>query len=156
MARDQASLLSLRRNVAIPLSQRLSAKRPDSVGPWERELNMALVERLGDISKKVVELEGDLQDAVRRQNATYRRPSSETGAEGVNNLIQRVAGASLDEIDRVIGHLEQMRETLRREGERVQREIAGYGDLSQAAMSSVKIIKESLAHWHRPELPDAS
>jgi hypothetical protein len=76
--------------------------------------------------------------------------------EDVITVIQRLAGASLDEIDRVIGQLEHMRETRSREGQRVQREIAGYGDFSQAAMSSMKIIKESLAHWHRPELPDAS
>ena len=117
---------------------------------------MAVVERLGDISKKVVELEGELQDAVRQENATYRRTLVEPRTEGVNNLIQRVAGDSLDEIDRLMAHLEQMRETLRREGERVQREIAGYADLSQAAMSSLKVINESLANWNSSKLPQAS
>ena len=116
---------------------------------------MAVIERFGDISKKVVDLEGDLQDAVRR-DATYRRAAPETAAEGVSKVIQRVAGASLDEIDRAIGRLEQMRETLSREGERVQSEIAGYADLSRAAMSSVKIINESLAHWSPRELPGSS
>jgi hypothetical protein len=117
---------------------------------------MAVVERLGDFSKNVVDLEGELEDAVRREHTTYRRPPSEAGAEGVNKVVERVAGASLDEIDRVIGHLEQMRESLRREGERVQREIAGYADLSQAAMSSLKVINERLAHWNGPKLPEAS
>ena len=36
---------------------------------------------------------------------------------------------------------------LRSEGERVQREIAGYASLSQAAMTSMKIIADSLAQW---------
>jgi len=116
-------------------------------------------ERLGDITQKVAEFEGELQDAVRKNVTYWRKPSSEAGegAEGVNSVIQRVAGASLDEIDRVIGHLEQMRETLRREGERVQREIAGYAELSHAAMSSMKVIAESLARWERPagQIPDA-
>jgi hypothetical protein len=118
---------------------------------------MTLVE-LGNISNRVAEFEGELADAIRQNVTQGRRPSPESnqGAEGVNNVVQRVAGASLDEIERLIGHLEQMRETLRREGERVQREISGYGDLSQAAMSSLKVIDQSLAHWVRPELPEAS
>ena len=36
---------------------------------------------------------------------------------------------------------------LRNEGERVQREISGYASLSQAAMTSMKIIADSLAQW---------
>ena len=112
---------------------------------------MAVIERLGDVSKKV-DLEGELQDAVRR-DAAFRRASSEKGAEGISKVIQRVAGASLEEIDSAIGRLEQMRETLSREGERVEGEIAGYADLSRAAMSSVKVINESLAHWGPPKLP---
>ena len=36
---------------------------------------------------------------------------------------------------------------LRSEGERVQREIAGYASLSQAAMTSMKIIADSMAQW---------
>lgn len=115
-------------------------------------------ERLGDISQKVAEFEGELQDAVRK-NVTYWRKTGETGdgAESVNTVIQRVAGASLDEIDRVIGQLETMRETLRHEGERVQREVAGYAELSHSAMSSMKVIAESLARWQRPaeQLPEA-
>jgi hypothetical protein len=116
-------------------------------------------ERLGDLSQKVAEFEGELQDVV-RQNVTYwRKPDGDgDGTEGVNTVIQRVAGASLDEIDRVIRQLESMRETLRLEGERVQREVAGYADLSHTAMSSMKIIAESLARWERApadQLPEA-
>jgi hypothetical protein len=36
---------------------------------------------------------------------------------------------------------------LRHEGERVQREINSYASLSQATMTSMKIIADSLAHW---------
>jgi hypothetical protein len=114
-------------------------------------------ERLGDISQKVAEFEGELQDVVRKNVTYWRKPEGGEGAEGVNTVIQRVAGASLDEIDRVISQLEMMRETLRQEGERVQREIAGYAELSHSAMSSMKVIAESLARWQRPseQLPEA-
>jgi hypothetical protein len=116
-------------------------------------------ERLGDISQKVAEFEGELQDVVRKNVTYWRKPSDSgnDGAEAINAVIQRVAGASLDEIDHVIGQLESMRETLRREGDRVQREIAGYAEVSQSAMASMKIIAEGLARWERPtgRLPEA-
>jgi hypothetical protein len=67
--------------------------------------------------------------------------------DGINSLIERVAGASVAEIEHVIVELTRVRDMLRNEGERVQREIAGYASLSQAAMTSMKIIADSLAHW---------
>jgi hypothetical protein len=116
-------------------------------------------ERLGEISQKVAEFEGELQDVVRKNVTYWRKPAeaSGEGAEGVNTLIQRVAGASLDEIDRVIDKLEGMRDALRHEGERIQREVAGYAELSHSAMASMKVISESLARWEQPanRLPEA-
>jgi hypothetical protein len=117
-------------------------------------------ERIGDISQKVAEFEGELQDVVRKNVTYWRKPSENevVSADGINAAIQRVAGASLDEIDHVIGQLESMRDTLRREGERVQHEISTYADLSQSAMASMKIIAEGLARWERPtrSLTDAA
>ena len=109
-------------------------------------------ERLGDISQKVAEFEGELQDVVRKNVTYWRKPfdTGSDGAEAINAVIQRVAGASLNEIDHVIGQLESMREVLRREGERVQHEIAGYAEVSQSAMASMKIIAEGLARWEQP------
>jgi hypothetical protein len=106
-------------------------------------------ERLGDISQKVAEFEGELQDVVRKSVTQWHKPAEADG-DGVTGVIQRVAGASLAEIDHVIGQLESMRETLRREGERVQRQVADYAELSQSAMSAVRIIGESLTRWERP------
>ena len=50
----------------------------------------------------------------------------------------------------MIGELTRVRDMLRSEGERVQREISGYASLSQNAMTSMKIIADSLAQW-RPD-----
>jgi len=43
--------------------------------------------------------------------------------------------------------LSQVRDILRNQGQRVQREISGYASLSQAAMTSMKIIGDSLVQW---------
>ena len=94
--------------------------------------------------------EGEIREFVRRDVAPWRRrnePGVETPSENVNNLVQRVAGASMSEIDNVIVELQSVREILRQEGERVQREVSGYANLSQAAMASMKIIAESMAQW---------
>ena len=102
----------------------------------------------------VTEVEGEIWDFIRRDISHLRRPREvDTGAaDNIGALIQRVSTASVDEIDRVISELQHVRETLRREGERVQREITGYAGLSQAAMSSMKIIAENLQQWKSPSI----
>jgi hypothetical protein len=105
--------------------------------------------------RKIAEVEGEIRDFVRR-DVTLRekaRPPlspSSSAAEHMNTVIQRVAGASFDEIDRLIEDLMAIKETLRREGERVQREISGYAGLSQSAATTMQVIGDSLQQW-RPE-----
>ena len=106
------------------------------------------------------EVEAGIRDFVRNDVAYLRRPSVmngpdalEPGAEAavnnVNTLIQRVAGTSLSEIEHLIAELEGLRDLLHAEGQRVQREISGYAQLSQAAMKSTRIIAENVAQWKR-------
>jgi hypothetical protein len=102
------------------------------------------------------EVEGEIRDFVRRDVATLRRSpesDSEMVASNITTLLQRVAGTSVQEIDRLISELQTLREMLHNEGARVQREIVEYATLSQAAMQSTKIIAESLTHWKK--VPDA-
>jgi hypothetical protein len=102
------------------------------------------------------EVEGEIREFVRRDVATLRRQpenDSEMVASNISSLLQRVAGTSVQEIDKLIGELQTLREMLHAEGARVQREIVEYATLSQAAMQSTKIIAESLTHWKK--VPDA-
>ena len=101
------------------------------------------------------EFEGEIREFVRKDVAPWRkRPEraeavADTQADNVSMLVQRVAGASISEIDNVIEELRGMREFLRSEGERVQREIAAYATVSQSAANSVRTIAESVAEWRR-------
>jgi hypothetical protein len=72
---------------------------------------------------------------------------SELVANNISTLLQRVAGSSVQEIDRLITELQTLRDMLQEEGARVQREITEYAHLSQSAMQSTKIIAESLGKW---------
>ena len=80
-------------------------------------------------------------------NATRTDPPPDPAAENLNALIRRIAGASMEEIDRVIIELQGVRDMLRSEGERVSRELAGYASLSHASMTAMKVIGDSLKQW---------
>lgn len=106
----------------------------------------------------VEQVEGEIRAFVRRDVSAFRRPRQESGdqAENINSVIERVSGASVAEIDRVIAELTRVRDMLRSEGERVQREVAGYASLSQAAMTSMKIIADSVVQWKSQTPPQVA
>ena len=109
----------------------------------------------------VSEVEAGIRDFVRNDIAYLRRPavaspetapldaSAEATVNNVNSLIQRVAGTSLAEIEKLISELESLRDLLHAEGQRVQREISGYAQLSQAAMKSTRMIADNVNQWKR-------
>lgn len=118
-------------------------------------------------------VESDIREFVRRDQFAPRRLREErsapprqgglpgaiplTGTQGapvnaqhnqdINELIRRVSGGSMEEIDKVILELQSVRDMLRSEGERVSREISGYASLNAAAMTAMKIIAESMTQW---------
>jgi hypothetical protein len=104
------------------------------------------------------EFEGEIREFIRRDVSHLRRAmpegASEQAATNINSLLDRVSGSSVSEIDSLIGDLRNVRDFLQTEGERVQREIASYAQLSQVAMTSVKIIAESMSQW-KSQVSDA-
>lgn len=127
--------------------------RSEKVDSTEEDSNMAAVS----------EVEAGIRDFVRNDIAYLRRPApsmvsspepvleptAEATVNSVNSLIQRVAGTSLAEIENLIAELESLRDLLHAEGQRVQREISGYAQLSQAAMKSTRMIADNVAQWKR-------
>jgi hypothetical protein len=102
-----------------------------------------------DSHPAMCEVEGEIREYVRRDVASFRRtpePAGETFVNNLNSIVQRVAGTSVAEIDLLIRELERLRARLQDEGQRVQREVVAYAQMSQAAMRSTKIIVESMAH----------
>ena len=95
----------------------------------------------------VNEVEAEIRDFVRRDGRHLRRNQDTAGeifATNVNSLVQRVAGTSLREIDNLIQELQTLRDTLEAEGERVQRELTNYAQLSQNAMSSIRVNADAM------------
>src|SRR6202049_4460351 len=134
--------------------QPMNAIRSEKVESTEEDSNLDAVS----------EVEAGIRDFVRNDVAYLRRPapgmvssSAETALEpsteatvnNVNSLIQRVAGTSLAEIENLISELESLRDLLHAEGQRVQCEISGYAQLSQAAMKSTRMIADNVTQWKR-------
>ncbi|MCK1539043.1 MULTISPECIES: hypothetical protein [unclassified Bradyrhizobium] len=132
----------------------MNAMRPEKTEATETETidtNLAAV----------TEVEAGIRDFVRNDIAYLRRPAAtaadappldptaEATVTNVNSLIQRVAGTSLAEIENLISELESLRDLLHAEGQRVQREISGYAQLSQAAMKSTRMIADNVSQWKR-------
>jgi hypothetical protein len=125
--------------------------RSEKVESTEADSNLAAVS----------EVEAGIRDFVRNDVAYLRRPptltpepsaldpNAEATVNNVNSLIQRVAGTSLAEIENLISELESLRDLLHAEGQRVQREISGYAQLSQAAMKSTRMISDNVSQWKR-------
>ena len=99
-----------------------------------------------------MQIEGELGELIRRDVAPLRKPQpvaphADAAVGQVNSVIDRVSSASVKEIEKLIAELENLRDFVQTEGQRVQREISGYAQMSQSAMSSTKIMVESVAKW---------
>jgi len=128
-----------------------ATNRSEQIDPTGEEVDSNLA--------AVSEVEAGIRDFVRNDIAYLRRPAvsstetaplepnTEATVNNVNSLIQRVAGTSLAEIEKLISELESLRDLLHAEGQRVQREISGYAQLSQAAMKSTRMIADNVTQW---------
>jgi hypothetical protein len=135
--------------------QPMTAIRPEKIESTDEDTDLAAAS----------EVEAGIRDFVRNDIAYLRRPTptpnmvasvdvaadpnTDATVNNVNSLIQRVAGTSLAEIENLISELESLRDILHAEGQRVQREISGYAQLSQAAMKSTRMIADNVAQWKR-------
>jgi hypothetical protein len=93
--------------------------------------------------------QADNSDRVAFARPQTDEPSQYRGQStgNLDSLIRRIAGASIDEIDNVIRELENLRNMLRSEGERVAREVAGYAALSHTQVNAMRALSESIQKW---------
>ena len=74
-----------------------------------------------------------------------------TSAEELVALLRRVSEAPTREIEKLINQLQRLRTQLENAGNRIQRDIAHYNELSQQTMQLAAIISESVK-----KLPDGT
>jgi hypothetical protein len=123
-------------------------------GMWWRigigDANMNIARPLGstELEKALeVEISGNIHELARGSSAVFRQGEGgepETSTDNLSGLLRRVAEASTREVDSLIGDLQALRRKLNTDGNRIQREIAEYTELSQQVMQLTNIISESV------------
>jgi hypothetical protein len=111
-------------------------------------MNIARPLGTAEIEKSLeVEIGGNIQELARGSSAMFRQgegSDAETSTDNLSGLLRRVAEASTREVDSLIGDLQALRRKLNTDGNRIQREISDYNELSQQVMQLTSIISESV------------
>lgn len=92
-------------------------------------------------------LEGGIRAIVRDHKlAKAAEPASEACEE-----ILETGARSIADIEKLVEELQEARDYLQSEGERVRQENTRYIHLAQTASASVKIIAENIGRWRNPD-----
>ncbi len=84
------------------------------------------------------------------QAPVYKLPNARAAeddqmpTENISELLGRVSESSTGQIDDLVGDFGRLREKLRTDGERIQREVEDYNLLSDQVMQLTKTISESV------------
>jgi hypothetical protein len=109
---------------------------------------MTIAEPLASADDKLLESEiGRNIPKFARTGTSFRQTDNgdgEPAAENLGNLLRRVSKASVGEIDNLISELQTFRRKLQTDGERIQRDIMEYAELSQRVMQLTSIISDSV------------
>ncbi|MGE0752066.1 MAG: hypothetical protein AB7K64_15935 [Variibacter sp.] len=99
-------------------------------------------------------VEDDVRALVQREIApmlkTVTAPSAHHASPPLAPAAQNAAGSTtIDAIDRLIGELQETRDYLKTEGDRIARATARYEKVSQNAAASVEIISDTISQWRK-------
>ena len=72
---------------------------------------------------------------------------AETDTAMIPSLIEKVGATSIAEIDRLIAELQEAKNYLQSEGERIEREIVRYTNLTQMASFTAEMISDAVSQW---------
>jgi hypothetical protein len=112
-------------------------------------MNAERSEKLAEAADAANDFDGEIRELIRTRDVTFLRGAGKPGGDlnNLNSLIQRVAGGSTGEIDSLIMQLQDMRDFLRDEAERIQDEIANYAKASQLARQHVEMLADRVSQW---------
>jgi len=119
--------------------------QPDWRGVIRLEAVKSGPEQYAPPDRRVAKTRADIDESMVRHYSQADTTSDATNE--LNKRIQVAAGASMDEIDRVIRELEGVRNLLREEADRVSREIAGFASLTHTSRTAMQVIAETIQKW---------
>jgi hypothetical protein len=92
---------------------------------------------------------GPLEEEIARLELKPQPDAAEDVNKSIGELIAKASATSIAEVEKLISDLEDVRNYLKAEGDRIQQEIARYSHLTETASASAKIIVESLGQWRQ-------
>lgn len=120
---------------------------PDWRGVIRFEAVKSGPEQYAPPDRRVVKTRAEIDEIELTVRMSDQADTTSDATNELNKRIQLAAGASMNEIDRVIRELEGVRDLLRDEADRVSREIAGFASLSRASMTAMQVIAETVQKW---------
>jgi hypothetical protein len=87
---------------------------------------------------------GQIHGPARAAFRQTKGGDGELSGENLGDLLRRVSKTSISEVDNLIGELQTLRRKLQTDGDRIQRDIAKYAELSQQVMQLTMIISDSV------------
>ena len=87
--------------------------------------------------------EGDVCDLARAKPAG--QPETDTE---IAPIIQKLGATSIAEIDWLMTEVQEARNYLQSEGERIEQEVLRYENLTQLASMTAKIVLDAISRWH--------
>ena len=92
------------------------------------------------------EIERDIHELARGSVALRRTENGddEISGDSLGTSIRRMSETSTREIEKLLSELQTLRKKLQNDGDRIQRDIAEYTDLSQQVKRLTTIISESV------------
>jgi hypothetical protein len=95
-----------------------------------------------------------LQTLVAIESGTRELILSEVPSTGSTEIdVQKIGAGSIAEIEKMIGEMQDAKNFLQTEWERIHRETARYMKLAQTASASVEIIFETVRGWREAGHP---
>ena len=88
-------------------------------------------------------VEGEVCDLAHAEVSTQ----TETDATEIAPLIQQIGDTSIAEIDRLIAELQEAKNYLQSEGERIERAMVRYTNLTKMASFTAEMISDAVSQW---------
>jgi hypothetical protein len=101
-------------------------------------------------NKSITQIEGALREFVGQEVRHPRRDPkliTADAAANIESLAQRAT--TLGELRNVIQELQHLHDFLETEGDRIQREIAEYAQVSRTTANSTRLIADNMLNWKK-------
>ena len=104
--------------------------------------------RINGSQNAVAPIEIDMRDLLRAKELSPLTDNKRV-VNDFSGLISQISGPSLQEVDRLVEGLRQVREKLDTDGDRLQREIEKYAGFSETVIQLTKIVADGMTHVKR-------